>query len=104
MNQHRLPTDPYERTIALVRMSAPSPDAPLTGLPSDLDRMVREGDRDRAVLYASMDDISDRCRRLADEIESSGVVVDVIDPDDDCSLVTSLDGVHIAVENYTAHH
>lgn len=88
----RLPEEPRARTLELVRRSVASSDAPPTGLPPDLDQIVRKGERDRAVTYAAMDDLSDRCEALCEEIESSGVVVDVIDQEED-SLVESLDNL-----------
>jgi hypothetical protein len=86
----RLPDEPRARTLELVRRSAASSAAPPTNLPPDLDQMVREAERDRAVTYAAMDDLTDRCQTLAEDISSSGIVVDILDEEDD-SLVISLD-------------
>lgn len=99
--EHRLPVNPVDRAAALVRRSAPSPDAPaLPPLPTDISRAVADSERERAILYAQFDDATDRCYQLADAIESSGVVIDVIDPDDEDSLVTSLDDVRTAATAY----
>lgn len=88
----RLPADGLARSLELVRRSAPSPSAPPTNLPPDLDQTVRQRESGRAVLYAQLDDLSDRCDRLAIDIETSGVVLDVMEDDDD-SLVSSIDGL-----------
>jgi hypothetical protein len=96
-----LPTAPIARAAELIRRSAPSPDAPsMHKLPPDVARAVADADRERAILYAQFDDASDRCYQLAAAIEASGVVVDVIDPEEDDSLVTSLDGLADAATAY----
>jgi hypothetical protein len=102
--KRRLPTDPRERSIELVRRSASSPQVPPTGLPPDLDEMVRKGERERAVLYARVDDVLDRCDRLAESISSSGIVVDLIDGGDDNSLAHSIEGLHDAQAELAIHH
>lgn len=86
-----LPVEPRERTLELVRRSEASPTAPPTGLPDELDEMVRAGERRRALLYAQFDDACDRCDRLTDIIDNTGIVITVIDPEDEDSLVQSVD-------------
>mgnify|MGYP001564626304 CR=1 FL=1 len=97
----RLPTNPTARVAALVRRSAPSPKAPtLPNLPPDIIASIHEADRRRAALYAQFEDATDRCLALAEAIEASGVVIDVIDPGEEDSLVISLDGVLDAATAY----
>ena len=89
-DDHHLPLDVVARSRELARRSTPSPDAPPTNLPPDIDYIIRERDRARASFYASLEDAADRCGRLADSISESGIVV-AVDDDDADSLVTHLD-------------
>lgn len=101
VREHRLPVNPSERAVELVRRSSPSPDTPpLPALPADMVRAISDSERSRAILYAQLDDATDRCYQLAEAIETSGVVIDVIDPDEEDSLVQSLDGVIDAATAY----
>ncbi len=88
-----LPRNPYERALELVRRSAPSTTYELASplVPDDARQELRKAANLRAEQYASMDDLSDECHYLAEEISSSGVVIDVINEEDDNSLVTSID-------------
>jgi len=89
----KLPTDPHTRSQELVRRSLPAPDAPALDMSPEAASRLRECRNTRALLYASMEDLSDRIGHLAEEVEASGVVVDVINPDDEDSLVTAIDAL-----------
>lgn len=102
-SKRRLPTDPRARSIEMVRRSAASPLAPPTGLPPDLDQVVRQCERDRSVIYAQLEDVLDRASRLADDIEQSGIVVDVVDFDDEDSLVQSVDDLQAGIAAGLSH-
>lgn len=86
-----LPKDPHLRALALVRAAQPRGTAP-DGLPRHVEKKLEECDRERAVCYTSMEDLTDRAAELAREIEESGeldgVVVDVADSSD--SLVVAV--------------
>lgn len=66
-----LPSDPHERALALVARSSPNPDRPRGILSPAIERQLEQADRDRAVMYASMEDITDRLHQLANEIDRS---------------------------------
>lgn len=89
----RLPSDPHDRLVAAVRRSLPSPDAPddYADLPDKAVRLRQEARNERAVMYAGMEDLTDRCLATADAIVSSGVVLDIVSSDEDDSLVQSID-------------
>lgn len=86
-----LPKDPHLRALALVRAAQPRGTAP-EGLPRHVEKKLEESDRERAVCYTSMEDLTDRARTVAEGIEESGeldgVVVEVADSSD--SLVVAV--------------
>lgn len=87
---HRLPRDPHERAAELVRRAAPDPSLPHLELPEDVTRMRRESANMRASMYAQLEDSSDDLIRLAEVLDNSGVVIDMMDADDDDSLVVAI--------------
>jgi len=86
-----LPKDPHLRALALVRAAQPRGTAP-EGLPRHVEKKLEESERERAVCYTSMEDLTDRAREVAREIEESdeldGVVVELADSSD--SLVVAV--------------
>ena len=86
-----LPKDPHLRALALVRAAQPRGTAP-DGLPRHVEKKLEQTDRERAVCYSSMEDLTDRAAELARGIEESGefdgVVVELADSSD--SLVVAV--------------
>jgi len=56
--------------MALVNASIPSGRAPELPLDPDMEAALEASDRERAAIYASMDDLSDKFEQLADDIDS----------------------------------
>jgi hypothetical protein len=84
----RLPRNAIERTELLVARSQPSPRAPIpTCVTAEASQDIRESRSTRAVMFASMEDHSDRVRALSEEMDAAGVVLDLVDAEDESSLV-----------------
>lgn len=97
----RLPADPHDRLVEAVRRSLPNPTVPddCADYPEHAARKRAEARNDRALMYASMEDITDRCLQAADNVTSSGVVLDINDPADDDSLVQSIDAIEDTLDD-----
>jgi hypothetical protein len=85
----RLPAEPRARALELVRRSLPNPQLQRMVLPADVEAEIQEMRNQRAEVYAALDDSSDRILTLREDIDRSGVVVDVVD--DESSLVVAID-------------
>ena len=81
----RLPVDPHDRAVALVRDSMPKRD--YRDFPEPVAEVLRKRANTGAMYYAALEEVTDRAARLAEDIDSSdGVVVDVSDDADARSL------------------
>lgn len=89
--KERLPKDPLERTSALLSRSLPGTRTLMPAqLPAEVTEILMECRNERAVMYAEAEDLSDRYRTLSEEIDERGVVLHVIDEEDESSLVQHL--------------
>lgn len=89
-NGDRLPREQSQRIAALVERSAPAIDRPR--VPDEYERQLYETDRKRAAMYASIEDLVDRCEQFTerlDELEVLAAVPTAIEDDED-SLVTTI--------------
>lgn len=91
MSAERLPKDPIDRTMSLLRNSLPRARKPLPRMPPEAVADVMEARNLRAETYASMEDMTDQCRSLAETFDETGIVVDLVAPEDDDSLVHHID-------------
>lgn len=96
-----LPKDPALRAEALVQRSLPDPDqAPPGAVSPAVYRETTTARNLRAATYAGMEDLADQCRQMAEDIDASGIVVDLIDPDDEDSLVRSMVDLEDSLDDY----
>lgn len=94
MTKLRLPKDPIERAAALVSMSLPGTRTSLPAyVPPEVAEMVLQARNERAEMYSSAEDLGDRYRTLSEEINERGVVLHIVDPDDEDSLVHHMDKI-----------
>ena len=78
------------RLLKLVERSAPDPKRPR--LPAEYEEQLAVVDAKSAAAYASMEDLSDRCVRLAKRIEGDeGVVMNELEGDE--SLVAHISSI-----------
>ncbi len=90
----RLPKDPMERTIALLDRSLPGIRIALPAcLPAEAAEYIMQARNERATMYASAEDLRDRYRTLAEDMEETGVVMHLVDVHDEDSLVDHIDDV-----------
>ena len=94
MSRERLPKDPIERASALLTRSLPGVRTALPSIvPPEVSELILQARNDRAPMYAEAEDLADRYRTLSEEINERGVVLFVIDPDDETSLVHHMDKI-----------
>lgn len=103
MSARRLPRDPVDRAATLVSNSLPGARALLpAALPPEAAELILEARKVRAVTYSSMEDLTDRCRRVAEEMDQLGVVMHLVDDADAESLVHHIDQATKTVDEGTA--
>lgn len=90
----RLPKDPLERAAALVSSSLPGTRVMLPAfVPPEVSELVLQARNERAEMYSSAEDLGDRYRTLSEEINERGVVLHLVDPEDEDSLVHHMDKI-----------
>lgn len=91
----RLPKDPIDRAAALLARSLPATRETLpASLPPEAAQIIMQARNERAVMYSSMEDLSDRCRILGEEMVESGVVMHLVDDEDADSMVNHIEEAH----------
>lgn len=84
----KLPKDPGERVEVLMNHSMPGTRAWLPAcLPDDAAEAIMAGRAARAVMYATAEDLNDRVRELGDNMRDLGVVMHLVDEEDETSWV-----------------
>lgn len=87
----RLPDDAIDRAAEMVRRSQPSGRAPIpASLPPEAVVSLSSARSRRAVIYSSMEDMIDRTHAIAEELETQGVVIDIMNDADAESLVNHM--------------
>lgn len=89
----RLSKDPLDRANELLTRSLPGIRLLPATMPPRVAELVLEARIVRAQTYSEMEDYSDRCRSLAEDMERMGVVIHLVDSEDEDSLVTHMERV-----------
>lgn len=100
----RLPSNPIDRAAALLTNSLPGTRMSLPGaLPADAAELVMEARNHRAQMYASMEDLSDRLRQVAEQMDRTGVVLHLVDEEDESSLVEHMEAAARTLADQNGH-